>query len=100
MKLDKTEVLVCECFSPDHQYLFTVSEDDAIGGGKENIGYIHPHLVKKSFWYRLKYGIKYIFGRRSRYGAWDEVIITKENVGVLEDFVNKIKENEKEDNKA
>ena len=92
MELDKTEVLICECWSADHQYLFTVmdvkySEDNVV-----REGFIHPHLVRKSFWYRLKYGIKYIFGRKSRYGAWDEIIITKENVKVLEDFVNKIKE--------
>ncbi len=92
MELDKTEVLICECFSPDHQWLLTVTEEHNGGvGGQTMTGYIHPHLVKKSFWYRLKYGIKYIFGRKSRYGAWDEIIVTKQNVKVLEDFVNKIK---------
>jgi hypothetical protein len=93
MGLNKTEVLICDCFSPDHQYLLTVDEEDGVGRKRERIGYIHPHLVKKSFWYRLKYGLKYIFGRKSRYGAWDEIIITKDNVILLEDFVAKIKEN-------
>lgn len=88
---DVREVLFCDCFSSEHQYIFITTKDDAVGGGKEINGYIHPHLVKKNFWYRLKYGIKYILGRKSRYGAFDEIIVTKDNIKVLEDFVNRIK---------
>jgi len=92
MELDKTEVLICECFSPDHQWLLTVMDVKYDKNTTIREGFIHPHLVKKGFWHRLKYGIKYIFGRRSRYGAWDEILITKDNIRPLEEFVNKIKE--------
>jgi hypothetical protein len=33
------------------------------------------HLAPRPFWYRVKYAVKYIFGYRSRYGAWDEFYI-------------------------
>jgi hypothetical protein len=92
MELNKTEVVVCDCWSSEHQFLLTVDEEDGPKGRKHRVGYIHPHLVKKNFWYRLKYGIRYIFGRKSRYGVFDEVIITKGNIKPLEEFVRMIKE--------
>lgn len=71
----ETEILLCECYSSDHQYLFNYMEDDTM-----NEVSIQPHLVRRSFWYRLKYGLKYIFGYKSRYGAWDEFIINPSDI--------------------
>jgi hypothetical protein len=39
--------------------------------------YVDVHLVNRDFLYRLKYAIKYIFGYKSQYGAWDEMILNK-----------------------
>jgi hypothetical protein len=64
----ETKVLICSCNSPEHQMVFM----------KDNTYpevYVQVHLVKRSFWYRLKYAVKYIFGYKSRYGAWDEFIL-------------------------
>jgi hypothetical protein len=48
--------------------------------------HVNVHLVKRSFWYRVKYGIKYIFGFKSRYGAWDEFILDKTHAQSLREM--------------
>lgn len=37
--------------------------------------YIHFHLPTQPFWKRLKHGIKYIFGYKSKFGDFDEIIL-------------------------
>ena len=63
------ELFICSCENTEHQIVFSWFEDDDVA----NV-YATIHLRKKSFWTRLKYGIKYIFGYQSRYGAFDEFI--------------------------
>jgi hypothetical protein len=41
----------------------------------------------------VKYGIKYIFGYKSRYGAWDEFLLNPEDADKLQDVVNYLKKN-------
>lgn len=45
--------------------------------------FVHVHLVRRSLLYRIKYAIKYIFGYKSTYGAWDEFILDKTHVKSL-----------------
>jgi len=56
--------------------------------------YVHVHLNKKPFWERLKYGIKYIFGYKSRYGAFDEFIFSPDDAERLQSVVNYLKQPE------
>ena len=63
------ELFICSCENTEHQIVFSWFEDEVVG----NV-YATIHLRKKSFWTRLKYGIKYIFGYQCRYGAFDEFI--------------------------
>jgi hypothetical protein len=56
--------------------------------------YVHVHLVKRSFWYRLKYGLKYIFGHTSKYGAWDEFIMDNSHINDLENIIKHLKDEE------
>lgn len=74
-------ILICSCGSTDHQVVF-------FKDNKYPDVYMHVHLVNRSFWYRLKYGIKYIFGYKSRYGAWDEFVLTHQHVEQLLDVVD------------
>ena len=74
------EIIICACSSAEHQLLFrTVEFDDDV--------YVEIHLAKLPFLKRLWYGVKYIFGYQSRYGAFDEVIITKEHLPKLKRVV-------------
>lgn len=69
IKIMERELFICSCENTEHQIVFSWFEDEAVG----NV-YATIHLRKKSFWTRLKYGIKYIFGYQCRYGAFDEFI--------------------------
>ena len=73
------DLLICSCHSTDHQMVVLYGEDD-INGIIYPTVYIHTHLSKRPFWERVKYGIKYIFGYESRYGAFEEMILSKKDV--------------------
>ena len=82
-KINKApELFICECHSTDHQIIILYSEDDGYP-----IVYSHVHLNERPFWERLKYGIKYIFGYKSRYGAFDEFIINPKDAKKIEDIL-------------
>ena len=78
------ELFLCQCGSPDHVFYVEYDEE-----WKEV--FMYAHLRKKSFWNRLKYGIKYIFGYQSRYGAFDEVILRQEDLHKLQKIIDKMK---------
>lgn len=90
------ELFICSCENTEHQIVFSWFEDDDVANVFATI-----HLRKKSFWTRLKYGIKYIFGYQCRSGAFDEFIFNTEDAGRLEKIVGFLKEaHRKELNKA
>ena len=65
------------------------SEDDGYP-----IVYSHIHLNKRPFWERVKYGFKYIFGYKCRYGAFDEFLFNPEDADKLQevvDYLNQIR---------
>ena len=83
------ELLLCECASSEHQMIIRYFEDD-----QESTVYVDVHLVKRSFWDRLKHGLKYIFGYKSKYGAWDEIIMGPQHIKSLESVVKYLKDSE------
>ncbi len=83
--MDKPEILICTCNSVEHQIIFTYDEED-------NVAYCSIHLLSQGFWKRLIHGIKYIFGHRSIYGAWDEIILNKKHADQILMLGNKLKE--------
>lgn len=56
--------------------------------------YVDVHLVKRSFWARVKYAVKYIFGYKSKYGAWDEILLGPQHIKSLESVVKYLKDSE------
>ncbi len=68
----KTDIILCECSSSEHQMIVHHDKED------KNV-YLSIHLVKYGFWYRLKYGVQYIFGYKSKYGAFDEIILNPDD---------------------
>lgn len=85
--MKKSNILVCECSSGEHQIIFHPDEED---------GYIYCeiHLTNRRFWGRLKTGIKYIFGYKCKYGHWDEFILgpdKKEDIKEILEFLEKAK---------
>lgn len=81
------ETLICQCNSEEHQFSFVWFEDEH---GKGEV-FMEIHLTPHTLWGRLKNAIKYIFGHRSIYGDFDEVILKKEDVYKLEKIVEFLK---------
>ena len=84
--MKKEEFLLCQCHSAEHQLLFTWWDDEDI----QEV-YMRVHLAKHTFWERLVYGIKYIFGYQCKYGAFDEMILRKEDAEKLQNVVDYLK---------
>ena len=59
---------------------------------KYPVCYAHVYLAKGTFWERIVYGVKYIFGHQSRYGAFDEFIFNPEDAPRLQELVDHLKE--------
>ena len=87
----KKEILDCACYSIEHAYIITFDKDF----DNENMVYINPHLTDGGFWHRLKYAFKYLFGWKSRYGCFDEIIINKTNYQPLKHIINYIEQDPK-----
>ena len=79
------EVIVCDCANIDHSIIFSYFEDEP------GTVYFAPHLKKLPFFKRLIYGIKYIFGKQSRYGAFDEFIFTHNDVDKFKKIIKVLK---------
>lgn len=86
------EILICDCHSTEHQVVIYYSEDEFDDGRKYPMCYFHIHLNKLPFLQRLKYAFGYVFGRQSRYGAFDEFIINPSDADKLQNLVNYLKQ--------
>jgi len=96
---ENPEVFICDCHSTDHQIIFLYDEYiDEINGKKYSMCYAHIHLNERSFWYRVKYGIKYIFGYKCRYGAFDEFIFNPSDADRLQDLVDYLRKQNRTEN--
>jgi len=70
--------LICACNNFDHQIIFWKDNEF-----RDTIIYVHPHLAQKRLWKRIVYACRYVLGHKSRYGAWDEFIMEKEQLEKL-----------------
>lgn len=77
--MKETKIFICDCHSIEHQCKF-YNVDNQI--------FITIHLQSGSFWKRLIYGIKYIFGYSSKFGEWDEFIFKNGDLNKLKQFLN------------
>jgi hypothetical protein len=83
-------LLICACHSFDHQVFFWHENEF-----NDNALYAYFHLTThKNFFQRLWTGLKYAFGYRSRFGAWDEFIFSEaEEKKLLEYLIKKHEKN-------
>ena len=72
----KQDILICECSNIEHQIAFNYNAD-------EKMVYLVTRLCPLSFWKRLKNGIKYIFGHKSRFGEFDEFILRADDANKI-----------------
>jgi len=83
-QLPERETFICNCHSLEHQYHFWW-DDDA------NLLHVEPYLESdRNFFQRLWYGLKYIFGHKSRLGTFDEFSFKPEDANQLRHFLNRM----------
>ena len=63
----KRTLFVCRCGSLQHSFVVTADEIDI---------FLEIHLVPLPFWQRLGNAIRYIFGERSKYGDFEEILLS------------------------
>lgn len=80
----ETDIILCECGSDEHQIIVHHDIED-----KEV--YLHIHLTNRSFFGRLIYGLKYIFGYHCRYGHWDEIVLNEKDSDKFQKIANTLK---------
>ena len=72
---------ICTCQSLEHQMWVWYDDED-------NTVYFEPYLhTHRNFFQRLWYGLKYAFGHTSNYGAFDEMILNKEDIEKIYEYV-------------
>lgn len=76
------DLIICEASCSEHQMIFKYDSENPDWG---NV-YISYHLENVSFWNR----IKYLFGFKTRYGAFGEIILSADDP-TIEKFENVIK---------
>lgn len=75
------EVMICSCSSLEHQMVIRGYVDE------EEL-YVNFHLYTyDNFFKRLWHGLKYAFGYKSRFGAWDSIVLTREHLPQMKKIV-------------
>ncbi len=83
-KKPQTETLYvrCECSSQEHFVVFDY--DQEFGDFCFHV-YLYDH---KSFFGRLWEGLKYIFGYKSKYGHFDEILLKADDCTKIKNLLN------------
>lgn len=77
--MEKDELLLCKCGFSTHQVIIRKDAED-----KEV--YLEVHLSQKPILKRIWYAIRYVFGYKSIYGAWDAFIFDTDDAQSFKDI--------------
>lgn len=67
------KIFLCDCGSLEHQLSIWYDKE-------ESLLYLEPRLhTHKNFFKRVVAGIKYIFGHKSRFGTFDEILLNEKS---------------------
>jgi hypothetical protein len=83
--LMENTLFVCDCGDINHQMVVSFDSDP----GFNTEIWIQIHLTHMPIWKRLKCAVAYIFGYKSNYGAFVEVLLNKEKTKQLIDTLTK-----------
>lgn len=87
----KQHFILCDCGDPHHQIILQW-DDEVFDKGDVWGTFATIHLKKFSFWKRLKVAIRYLFGKPSIYGDFDEIIIPVSKWKEFQEMVDFMKE--------
>lgn len=92
-KSELEEIVVCDCGNLEHQ--IHIHATDYEDGDEDNgFVYLSVHLAPQEWYRRLWYAIKYIFGYKCCYGAFEEIILKPKDAYKFERVVKWLKEHE------
>lgn len=88
---NKSYIVRCDCNEIDHQIELSwwpkyKNEEEL---------YIHYHLQSEPFWKRVVGAVKYIFGYKSKYGNFGEIVLNKKDVTRLRKALQEYEEDNK-----
>ena len=69
-------LFVCDCGSLEHQFVVSCFNDD---DDIDDWVYVSIHLAPVAWYKRVWEAVKYVMGKRSRYGAFEEMILGEES---------------------
>ena len=78
------DLLVCDCGSLEHIIIITYDDNEV---------YVHYKLNTYPLFKRIKLAFKYIFGFKSRFGEYGEIILSPEDAPKILKLYNKLNEN-------
>jgi hypothetical protein len=88
MEFSEVLHLDCDCTSAEHTVRFVYQPDEEYFHEDGPLICMDVNLVQyRGFWKRLWYGIKYVFGHKSRYGPFSEFVMNKKNATELITFI-------------
>ena len=65
----KRTLFMCRCFSIEHSFVISADDEDLL---------IEVHLSSAPFWGRVKNAVRYILGRKSKWGDFEEILLSPE----------------------
>lgn len=80
------KIIDCYCSSAEHCLHLMYFDDEK--NSCNHLLYIEVYLQKQKWYKRIWRGIKYIFGYKSRYGDFTEILYDVEKVEELKKFLN------------
>ena len=62
----KRTLYLCRCGSVQHSFVLTADDEDV---------FLEIHLSPLPFWRRVVHAVRYVLGRRSEYGDFEEILL-------------------------
>jgi hypothetical protein len=72
----KRDLFICRCGSLEHMFVVSADGDEC---------FIEVHLAPAPWYKRVIYSIRYLFGWRSKWGDFDEILLDPETAVNLAD---------------
>ena len=79
----ENDIFICDCEDIEHQLVVSRDVDE-----KELTLSIHLSQYQ-NFFQRIWVAIKYVFGKKSIYGAWDVIILNEKKMIKLKNLIEK-----------
>ena len=79
----ENDIFICDCEDIEHQLVVSRDVDE-----KELTLSIHLSQYQ-NFFQRIWVAIKYVFGKKSVYGAWDVIILNEKKMIKLKNLIEK-----------